>query len=163
VRFQRRLISTFCAVDQTIAAAHCFEAGGVWRAAEVCTPATEETTGPGSEPWDPGSHIRFDRQSGEYVIDQDAFEALRLDLGPLASDATELRELESGYFQAVVIGELADALGWRQDDVLLSVEGHALLGMAGFVKAYTNLADDTQFELIINRRGNKLVLRYRVE
>jgi hypothetical protein len=152
-----------CAVDQTIAAITCAEAGGDGVPLPVCAEQPSETGGPGNAPWDPGSSVYYDRGSGEYVIDQIAFEDLKLDPSPLLGESSHLRELESGYYVVARVGDLADALGWQTGDILLSVDGYRLRGLGEFAAAYTSLAEETQFELTVEREQARVVLRYRIQ
>ena len=64
-------------------------------------------------PWSPTRLVAFDSDAGEYVIDQLAFEELKLEPAPLFDDTSDVQQLAAGYYQVTVIGELADALGWR--------------------------------------------------
>lgn len=131
---------TICAADQDLAAVQCLEGGGSYSPLPVCAPDGGETGGDaGSAPWSPSRDITLDPGSGQYVIDQIAFEELKLDPGPLFLDTSELREIESGFFQVANAGELSDALGWQAGDVLLAVSGHGLQGMAEFAAAFTAL------------------------
>jgi hypothetical protein len=154
-----------CGVDQTLAAITCIEVGGLWVAKEVCVeePGESGDEGPGAAPWDPGSDVTIDPETGEYVIDQQAFEQLKRDPTPLLNDASHLRELESGYYEVVRTGDLARALGWSAGDVLLDLDGYPLLGLDSLAFVYTELADNTMFELTIQRGRAKVLLRYRVE
>lgn len=155
-----------CAVDQTTAAAHCIAAGGSWAAATVCPEAPAETSGNDgnpAQPWNPDRGVTFDATAGEYLIDRDLFESLKADPAPLAQDSTGLRELDDGHYQVTYTGELSDALGWEPGDVILSVDGHDLRGLDGFVSAYAALADNSVFVLEIQRDRSTVGLRYRVE
>jgi hypothetical protein len=153
-----------CAPDLTLAAITCSEGNGVWEALPLCSLAPSETgDGSGSEPWDPSGNVTFDRVAGEYVIDQQAFEELKRDPTPLLDDSSKLRQLESGYYEVAETGELTQALGWSKGDVLLAVDGHPLRGLDALASLYPELADNTAFELTIQRERAEVVLRYRVE
>ena len=154
-----------CAPDQTLAAISCSEGGGEWEAVEVCSlePGESGDEGPGSEPWDPGGNVTFDRETGEYVIDQQAFEQLKRDPTPLLEDSSHLRELESGYYEVAKTGDLTLALGWSTGDMLLELDGYPLSGLDALASVYTELADNTVFELTIRRGRGEVLLRYRVE
>jgi hypothetical protein len=154
-----------CGLDQTLAAITCSEAGGLWEAQDVCPEEQPSETGgdPGTEPWDPGGNVNFDRQTGEYVIDRQAFEQLKRDPTPLLEDSSHLRELESGYYQVAKTGELTSALGWSTGDVLLELDGHPLQGLDALASVYAELADNTRFELKIQRGRTKILFHYRVQ
>ncbi len=94
---------------------------------------------------------------------QQSFEATKADPTPIYGDSTFLRQLDSGYYEVVEIGELSDALAWQPGDVLLALDGHRLDGMSGVIDAYTALAGQNSFELTIQRGAGELQLRYRVE
>jgi hypothetical protein len=154
-----------CAPDQTLAAINCSEIGGQWEALPLCTiePPAETGEGPGAVPWNPTDDVTFDPTTGEYVIDRQAFEQLKQDPTPLLDDTSQLRQLESGHYELVKAGDLAEALGWMTGDVLLALDGYVLEGMDALAVLYPKLADDTEFELMIQRGRTKLLLRYRIE
>lgn len=155
---------TICAPDQTLAAIQCVEGGGSWTPIALCPLEPGETgNDPGNDAWRPGRDITFDPDTNEFVIDQLAFEELKLDPAPLFGDSSQLRELESGYFEVAVAGELSDALGWQVGDVLVSVDDYDLSGLAAFAAAFTDLADNTSFELAVQRERGEVLLRYRIE
>ena len=74
-----------------------------------------------------------------------------------------LRQLESGHYQVVEVGELADALGWQAGDILRSVDSKEIGGLSAFVEAYAELADQRNFTLKLDRDGHGVVLFYRLE
>lgn len=153
-----------CAADQNLAAIQCIEAGGTYVPKPLCALDQGETgSDPGNDPWNPGAKVTIDRETGEYVIDQVAFEELENDPSLLLQDSSRLRELDSGHFQVAATGELTDALGWQTGDVLLSVDGYGLQGFGELSVAYTELAENTEFELTVRRGRDAVVLRYRVE
>ena len=161
--------TVICGVDQQDAIDSCFGMDGVsWLPATLCDPAEGETgdnpgDDAGNDPWSPVRSITFDSDSGEYIIDQLAFEELKLDPAPLFTETSKVEQLESGHFQVTTIGELADALGWRRGDILHSVNNYELEDSADFAAAFVDLADQSRFELVIEREQRKVVLRYRVE
>ena len=154
---------TICSFDQEAAATSCIELGGFWVPATVCPAESGETGSGNDEPWSPTRNVDFDPESGEYVIDQLAFEELKLDPAPLFGDTSHLRLLESGYYSVATVGELADALGWEEGDLLLDVNGHSLDGPAAFAAAYTAIVEETAFRLTVRRGQSKTTLRYLVE
>ena len=84
-----------CAVDQTIAAIQCTEGGGSWTPVTLCPFEPGETgDNPPNAPWHPGRDIRFDSDTDEYVIDELAFEELKLDPVSLYGDSSQVREIE---------------------------------------------------------------------
>ena len=161
---------SICGVTEDVAALHCFEAGGQWTPATVCdNPLTtysetgQADSGDDDESWDPGAHVQFDPDTGEYVIEEAFFEALKTNPDPLNRDSTVITETETGHYRVLELGELADALGWHPYDIILSVNRFDLAGLEGFVKAYTNLSSNTSFDLVLRRGVDEVVLRYRVE
>ena len=158
---------SICGPDQSTAALSCDASGGAWSPATVCSGGNDEgtssTTGYPHTPWDPGLHVHFDEVDGAYVIEQDFFEGLKDDPSPLADDSTVLRQLESGHYQVVEVGELADALGWQAGDILRSVDSKEIGGLSAFVEAYAELADQRNFTLKLDRDGHGVVLFYRLE
>ena len=153
-----------CSFDQEAAATDCVAMGGSWVPMPLCPASQGETgSGPGNGPWSPSREVEFDPEADERVIDQLAFEELKHDPTPLLGDSSHLRLLESGYYRVAAVGELVDALGWEEDDVLLDVNGYSLEGPAAFAAAYADLAEETSFRLTVTRDRSKVTLRYRVE
>jgi len=158
---------SICGPDRRTAELSCEASGGAWSPATVCDGGNDEgttsTTGYPHTPWDPGIHVHFDEVTRTHVIDQDFFEALKDDPSPLNDDSSMLRQIESGHYQVVEVGEVADALGWRAGDILYSVDGEDLGGLGAFVEAYAVLADQSSFSLKLDRDGHAVVLYYRLE
>lgn len=157
-----------CAPDETLAAAQCLEAGGTYIIYPVCEDSSETEEGGeeewgGNEEWEPGRFVAFDPEGNQYTLDFYALEALKQDPSPLLSDPTSLRQDGSERFVVAAEGPLSRALGWEIGDVLLSINGHRLTGLEGASVAYTELEDELDFTLLVERGASKLELRYRVE
>lgn len=155
----------FCAPDDTLAAAMCLELEGTYVVYPLCieedTSETEE--GGNNQPWEPGRYIQFDPGSTEYIVDFYAYEELKQEPARLFADKSLVSLDEAGRYQVLAEGELSEALGWELGDVLLSVNDFPLTGLEGLSAAYTELEDELQLTLVVERRGAKLELHYRVE
>ncbi|MCA9680801.1 MAG: hypothetical protein KC457_01295 [Myxococcales bacterium] len=107
--------------------------------------------------------MTIDPATGARVIDADFLQSLEDNPNQLLADETSLRQAGSGHYEVAVQGELAAALGWKQGDLLVAVEGLEIKGVGGYVEAYTLFGQRTAIELTVLRGGVEVILEYRVE
>lgn len=106
--------------------------------------------------WNPDDFIRFDRATGEYVIDRTLVDDIAQDGRILwAKDDTRLVALSGGYFelQSISRDDLAQHLGLRSGDVIKSANGIDLKINDDYALAIVQLFNASQISVGIERPG----------
>ncbi len=115
------------------------------------------------EPWVPGRHVRVEASSGLVIIDSALLDCLEQRPRDLYMDGTRLDWDASGRVFVSTSGELSQALGLAQGDVLLDVNGHPLDSILGTAALYDELRCAEQVELSLLREDQMLVSTYVIE
>lgn len=168
-----------CAPSLGLASAACADAGGVAEAIDVCPPGNDDEAGGGADDeaggtldssgesesptWRPSENVSLDPDSGVMVINADALETIARDPTPLFDDGTYLGRVNGGHFRVTRVGPLAEALGWKEGDILHAFNGSPIESTEDFLLAWEALEGETDFYLTGLRQGEPKVLSYRVE
>jgi hypothetical protein len=152
-----------CSASVNLAAIDCLEGGGnAWRDVGQCTYAAEGDTGALEMPADPSTAITYN--SGVYYIDADFVDDIRADPNVLYFDGTRLTlNPTSGYFEVTTEGDLSDALGWYEGDVIVEVNGYDLASVTDVLDAFLALDTETEFEVDIDRATGPVTLYYEIQ
>src|SRR5690606_10816657 len=111
---------------------------------------------PDCSDWAPAAGIGIDPASGIHVLDWDFWYGLMSDPYQIACETTTVTpNVASPGFTVddVTPGSLADLLGLKNGDVLVSLNGQSLATLADVVTVATGLPNTTSFQLAIERRG----------
>lgn len=156
-----------------------------WTEVKDCAPSGGETGGDdggddgeadggesssGGEPydcgdWDPDAAVTYNSTLQIYRVDDEFVADLKLDPLPLTEcDCTKAKMVSGGYFELyhVCMGDLAYHLGFQQGDIIEEVNRYELLVPKDYLDAYDALKDETEFEVVIDRQGTPITLKYRV-
>jgi type II secretory pathway component PulC len=103
-----------------------------------------------------------------YIIDEGFVDEIRDDPNVLWFDETRLTEVTggtyAGCFSVTTEGDLSDALGWQQYDIILKVNNYWLKSVSDVLDAFVALSTETEFEVVISRgTGPNTVIEYEIQ
>ncbi len=122
-------------------------------------------TGSQASGWDPGAHVYFDSGRKRYVIAAAFFQAVLDEPDQLLFDSARIAGKAGGpaSLTSVRAGDLADELGLKSNDELVSLNGLDVSTWDGMLTAYERLHSETTFRLKVRRGGSIVTLAYSVE
>lgn len=112
-------------------------------------------------PWTPSGYVTYITSANVYEVDADFIDYLRTDPWYLLNDPTYSEETPNGIvLRDVQTGTLADALGFEENDVIKSINGHEPKTFVELTDVYLALEHQSSFTVEVTRGTHTVVLQF---